>query len=475
MATTPATTSTGSSAILQSLGIGSGLDINGIVQQLVTADMLPANGQVARLTASVGTQISAMGQLKGALSAFQTALATLKTQSNFQVHSASSADDTIFTATAATNAAPGTYQIEVDHLAQGQQLISKPIAGDGTAAVGAGALTLTLGSTSFSVNIGSDKSSLANIRDAINSASDNPGISATLVHGTNSVQLVLTSNNTGSANTIAVAASGDIGLNQLVYNASNKANYTELQPAQNSVVKVAGVEHDSSTNAVSDAIDGVTLNLFAEKSSSQIALIVANDQATVTSNVQKFISAYNTLQGVITQLGGYDASTQTAGPLLGQALLTSMQNQLSRGLTDPVSGITGPFASLAGVGITTNADGTLALDQSKLTQALNVNFGAVGALFGSTDGVGARLSTFVDSQLSSTGGIALRNQTLTQQQKHISDEQATIAARTQQITLRYQAQFTAMDTLLAEMQKTSSFITQQFQAVQSQTLATSLA
>jgi flagellar hook-associated protein 2 len=109
------------------------------------------------------------------------------------------------------------------------------------------------------------------------------------------------------------------------------------------------------------------------------------------------------------------------------------------------------------------------LDAAKLNTALNTNFNSVGTVFGASDGIAAHLSTFIDSQLSSSGGITLRNKTLSNQQKAIVTEQAALNARAQQLTLRYQAQFTAMDTLLAQLQKTSSFLTQQFTALQKQT------
>ena len=122
---------------------------------------------------------------------------------------------------------------------------------------------------------------------------------------------------------------------------------------------------------------------------------------------------------------------------------------------------TGSYNSLASLGITTNKDGTLTLDTAKLNKALNSDFGAVSNVFAASDGVAARLSTFVDAQLTSTASIATRNKTLTAQQKQITDDQADLQRRAQQLTARYQAQFTAMDSLLASMQQTSSYLTQQ--------------
>jgi flagellar hook-associated protein 2 len=473
MATTSPTTSSGTAGVLQSLGVGSGLDINSMVQQLVAADTSGDNSRIARETAQTGAQITAMGQLKGALASFQSALSQLSSQTAFQTKTAASADNTVYTATATSAAAAGAYQVEVVNLAQSQQLISDPLSpfvGGSAAVVGTGTLTLSLGSTSFNVSIDATRNTLGGIRDAINSASDNPGISATIVNGTGGGQLVLSSNKTGATNTITVAALSSDGLNRLVYNPSATGNFTELQAALDSTIKVAGVSHTAATNTVSDAIDGVTLNLIAQKPGTQLRLTIANDSNTVTNRVQNFVVSYNSLRGVLTTVGGYNAAAQTAGPLLGDALETNIERQLSRGLTDPVSSAAGSqYSSLAGLGVTTNNDGTLILDASKLNGALATNFGAVSAVFSAKDGVATRLNSFLTDQLAATGGIAQRNGTLSQRQKNITTEQKAVTARAAQLQLRYQAQFTAMDSLLSKMQQTSSFLTQQFVNLQKQT------
>ncbi len=466
MTTTTATSGTG--GILQSLGVGSGIDINSLVTQLVTADTQPDTARIARETSQVGTGISAIGQLKGALATFQSSLNSLNSQSDFQVKTATPSDATIFTAAAGTAAAAGTYQVQVQNLAQSQQILSKPIAGDGTGVLGSGSLTLTLGSSTFTVTLDSSHSSLSAIRDAINSASDNPGIGATIVHGTDqngttTSQLVLSSNRTGAANTITVAANGgDGGLNTLAYNGTNTANYTSLQEAKDASIIVAGVTASSPTNVVSNAIDGVTINLLAAKPDTKIALTIANDNSTVTSRLQTFVNSYNTLQGVIAKLGNYDAASQVAGPLLGDSLLDGISSQIRRTLTNSVPSAIGQYNSLASIGITTNSDGSLTLDTNKLSNVLNSNFNAVSTVFGATDGVATKLSTFIGAQLAAGSGIDTRNQKLATQQKQIDAEQTAATARKAVITARLTAQFTTMDTLLAQMQQTSSYLTQQF-------------
>lgn len=473
MATSTTSATSGTGGILQSLGTGSGLDIGSMVTQLVAADMQPDNARIARQSTKVATGLSSIGQLKGALSTFQTALSNINTQTDFQVKSAATGDDKIFTASASNTAAAGVYKVQVQSLAESQQIISTTIAGNGSAAVGTGNLTLSLGDKTFAIKIDDAHSSLNAIRDAINAASDNPGISATIVHSGDTSQLVLNSTISGAANVIKITTDGgDGGLERLAKDETHTTNYTQLQAATDAVVKVAGVTFNSPTNTVTNAIDGITLNLLDAKPDTPISLTIANDNNTVTNRIQSFVSAYNTLQGVVSKLGNYDAASQTAGPMFGDALLNGISGQIRRGLTGSVASATGQYNSLASLGITTNRDGTLALDTTKLTKALNTNFNAVSVVFGAADGVAANLSKFVDAQLAANSGIDARNKTLAAQQKQITNDQVRIAARKQQITDRYTVQFTAMDKALSQMQQTSSFLTQQFAALKAATTTT---
>src|SRR6185295_2133788 len=160
-------------ATLASPGVGSGLDINGLVTQLVAAERAPQQAQITRQQSSVVTEISALGSLKGALADFQAALAQLKTIDAFGVRSAKSSDDKVFTATATTVASAGSYDIEIEQIADAHQLSSTAFVAGGTSVVGTGTLTLNLGDVGFSVVVDSTHTALADIRDAINSAPDN--------------------------------------------------------------------------------------------------------------------------------------------------------------------------------------------------------------------------------------------------------------------------------------------------------------
>ncbi len=443
---------------------GSQIDVNSLATQLVAAERAPLDAQIQRASSKVTTQISAVGALMGSLSTFRSALSSLKTIDVFSTRQATSADPEIFAATASSSAVPGSYDVEVVQLATAHQIVSDPFAAGSTQVVGTGTLTLSLGATSFAVTIDSTNSTLAGIRDAINQSTTNPGIRATLIQGTDGAHLVLTSANTGAASDIEVAqAGGDGGLAALTYNASATSNYTQLAAAQDAIIRVANIESHSTTNSVTGAIDGVTLNLLADSEGEKISLTVGYDSTAVTERIKAFVSAYNTLEAQISKLGSYDATTKTAGAMLGDSLLTGIESQLRRTLSGAVAGANGASQTLAGIGITTQADGSLKLDEAKLKTALTGNFDGVANLFGSENGVAAKLFAQVDERLKTGGAVESRSKNLIEQQKDLEDRKDTVDSRMQVALQRYIKQFTALDTLLSSLQTTSSYLSQQLE------------
>jgi flagellar hook-associated protein 2 len=470
MATTDATGATTSSTasgsgILSSLGVGSGLDISSLVTQLVAAERAPTQARITAQASDVATKISAMAQLKSALSTFQSSLTALTTKSDFSAITANSSDEDVFTATASPSAVEGNYDVEVSQLAKAQQLVSTATFGSGgTTPVGYGTMTIGLGGQSFNVTLDSTHNTLSDLRDAINSASDNPGVKASLISGTNGTQLVLTSTVTGAANTISVSSTGgDGGLAALDYSTTNATNFTVKQTPADAQMTVAGIAYTGPSNTISNAIDGVTLNLLTTNVGAPATLSVAPSSANTATNVQSFVTAYNTLQTVLSQLGDYNQDTQTAGVLLGDSVLSTAYSAINRLSTDPVSGLTGDYTSLASLGITTQANGQLTLDTSKLNNALSADPNSVANLFASpTNGVANRLNTYLDTLLGSTGSIAARDASLTDAQSQITQETTDLDAQMATVQARYTAQFTAMDTILSQLNSTASYLDKVF-------------
>lgn len=472
MATVPDTTASSlSSSVLSSLGslsgtnstIGANLNVSALVTQLVAAERLAPQTQITNETNTTNTEISSLGTLMGALGTFQSALQKVADPAAFNANVTSSSNSNIVTATVSSAAGTGSYGVQVLALAQAHQLSSGAFPGGSSATVGTGTLTIGQGSKTFKVTIDSTNDTLSGIAAAINSASGNTGVQATILTETNGAHLVLTASQTGAASAITVTTA-DSGLAQLNYNATTK-NLTELQPAQDSHIQIAKFDHYSGTNSVSDAVTGVTFNLQSAVPGTTATVSVTPDKSATATLVSSFVSAYNQLQSVLSGLDSYDPSTNTAGAMLGDATLAGIKNQLRIDLSNTVTTAPGTYNSLSSIGVTKQADGTLALDTTKLSAAMAQSPDAVAQIFASGNGIATRLNNDIVTQLRTGGPLSARNQQLQQTLGDIKTQTANLDERMAAVQANYTAQFTALETLLAKMQTTSSYLTQQFNAL----------
>ena len=440
---------------------GSVIDVSSLVSQLLAAAQAPQEALIKNQTQAVTSEMSAVGQLKGALSAFQSSLAAIDTPSAFGSLSATSSNTTAFTAAVDSGATLGSYSVSISQLAQAQQIVSSTAYSSSSATVGTGTLQLSLGGSSFSVTIGSGNDTLSGIAAAINSASGNPGIEASVVSGTSGAHLVLTSTLTGASNTISIAETDTGGgLSALTYG-SGSTNYTQQTAAQDASFSIAGIGYTSPSNTVTGALSGVTLNLQAT-TSSPASLTVADNTSTIESNIQSFVSAYNTLQSSLAQLGGYDATTGTAGPLMGNTALTDAQNQIQAALYSVVDTGSSTYTTLASIGITSNSNGSLSLNTAQLSVALNSDFSAVSSLFSGAGGVASGLNTVLNGELGSNGPIASLSQSLVQQNNALTQQSQQLSTQMSALSASLTQQYSALNALLSQLQSTSSYLTQAF-------------
>jgi len=452
---------------LSSPGIGSGLDINSLVSQLVAAEKAPAQAQITRSQTATVTSISALAQLKGALGAFNTALTPLKSLESFSTRSATASDASKFTASATIAALEGSYDVQVESLASAHQLTSDPFVDGAAEVVGTGTLTIGSGDKTFQVSIDGSNNTLAQIRDAINQAPANTNlVRATIVNAADGAHLVLSATATGEDAAITVAqADGDGGLSRLVYNPTLTTNYAQQRAAADAVVFIAGFEHRSATNTITEAIDGVSITALDAEPGKIFTLTIANDTAATTGRIKNFVDQYNALAKTITALRGYEPTTKKAGPMLGDAMLRGIESELRNKLTDTVSGLSGSYQSLASIGITTQKDGTLKLDAAKLDTAMKSDYDGVATLFSSASGVATRLSDALTPRLAAGAEMEVRSKRLNQKSIELQKSQATLEARMLKVEARYRAQFTALDSLLSKLQGESSFLTQQLTSI----------
>lgn len=452
-------------ATISSPGLGSGLDINALVTQLVAAERAPKERQLTQTDARLTTEFTALAALKGALSSLRSATNSLKGPDVFSLRKATTGDEQYFTAGATGSAIAGSYSVQVAQLATAARLGSAVHAGP-EAVVGAGTLSIGVGASSFDVVIAEGTDSLADIRDAINGAEGNTGVRATLIRDTAGTYLVLAGTSTGAANAVSISASdASAGLQQLA------DDLTAFDPerdvaAQDAIAYVSGYEVRSPTNTIGGAIEGVTLNLKKVTPEGEtVSLEVQRDDAAIQKKAESFVTAYNALVQQVTTLSRYDAATKTAGPMLGDSLLRTVDTQLRRMLSEPVAGSTGAYRTLTSLGLEITVSGTLQLDAAKFQKALAADPDAVNRVFSSESGVAVRMSQFLDERLSVGGEFAARDERISTQRRRLDQEKVALEARMVVVQQRYLRQFTAMDTMLAQLQTTSGYLTQQLEGL----------
>ena len=448
---------------ITSLGLGSGLDLEALIGQLVSAEGTPEQLRITQAEAVYQAELSALGSFRAALDTFNSALDALADLESFGKRIATSTNDALFTVSADTDAVPTAHDIEVLRLAQAHKLSSGAFATADTV-VGTGDLTIAVGDQSVTIAIDSEHATLAQIRDAINGAEDNPGVHAVIVNGEDGAHLVLTSAQTGEAGAITVTASGgDGGLSALVYDPLNgTTNLSEVQQAVDAEIRIDGITVHSASNDVSDAIDGVTIHLVSASPGVTARLEVALDTESTSAAINGFVAAYNTLQTTLAGLTAYDPATKVGGPLLGDSMVLMFEDQLRRDMNDAVSGLSGDLDTLFDIGITTNfEDGTLKVDEDVLSEALKKNFDEVGRLFASADGYAVRLQALADAYLETDGLIEVRTDGIQESIEGLADDQAQLNTHLAAYEDRLRDQFTALDQLVAELTATSDFLSQQ--------------
>lgn len=442
-------------------GIGSGLDIAGIVQQLVAAEGQPVVTRLGQQEARVQAKLSGFGSLKSALADLRDKLDVMKNLDKFLSRKAVSGNEDSFTVSADTNAVPSSYAIEVVQLAQAQKLTSGAFT-DSDAVVGTGTLTLQIGVEGVAIDINSENNTLAGIRDAINSSTDNPGVAATIVNADSGSYLILTADSTGAANTIKVTQSGgDGGLAALEYDPPTSTSLTESIGAQDGLIRIDGFDVLSESNTFVGAVEGVTITALQDTAGGTESLAVQNDEEAVRELVDNFVNSYNALVETLDGLTDYDPEADVAAPLLGDATVRGIRDQIRRELSVAASDNGGPFAMLSDVGIDVQLDGKLAVNEEDLSTVLANDFVQFGQLFASTDGFAVRLHGLADGFLDSDGIVEARTKGLTDRIDGFNDEAGALNERLASLETRLLRQFNALDSLLGQLSLTSNFLSQQ--------------
>lgn len=450
---------------LAASGIGSGLDIESLVSQLMTVERQPLTKLATRET-SFQAKLSAYGQLKSVLSSLQTAANALKDAAKFSATKATVADSGLFSATSSASASAGTHSVRVDALAKAQRTATSataefvPAAGDITVTFG------TISGGTFNPDSGTAKTlnfaggSLEDLRDAINDGE--LGVTASVINNGTVKQLVVTSTETGANQ--AFSLGGTVGLSYDPASVTTSSNPVYgVQAAQDASLEVDGIAVTRHTNSISDILEGVTLTLTKADSGTPTTLTIADDKSGARSAIDAFVKAYNDVNTVIKNLTAYNPDTKSASTLTGDSTARSIQSQLRTALGQGIADLPG-VSRLSDLGVAFSTDGSLKVDGTKLDAALADPTKDVSAFFAGTSsvtGFAVSLSVRLDGFIDADGLIAGRTDGINASIKSLGKQRDALNLRLDQIEKRYRAQFSALDSLVASMTQTSTFLTQQ--------------
>ncbi len=474
-------------ASITSAGIGSGLDVESIVTKLVSLEKQPITDLQSR-TDTIKTQISEYGKIKSAFSAMRDAAAKLANPSTWAALTATSSDTTMATVIAGAGSGAGSYALSVANLASPQSLSSKAFATG--AAVGSGSMTIELGqwsadnstftgkngSSPVSISI-SATDTLSSIRDKINGSG--AGVLASVVTDANGQRLVIRSKDTGEANGFRITTADDDGngsdangLSALAYDpTSSVTSMTQNTAARNANLTINGLAISSASNNIEGAVDGLTINLLkggttdaqGNVTPAQSTITVGQDKDSVKKAINDFVTSYNSLMTLMRNDTKYDDANKTAGALQGDSTAVGLQSQL-RNITASGSTLGGQFGRLSDLGLDIGSDGTIKVNDTKLTSALG-SMGDLKNLFMGVDttdannnGIATRWRAFADQVTGFDGSITTRTTGLQARVTANGKRVDELNDRADAYEKRLRAQYTALDTQMAKLNDMQSYV-----------------
>lgn len=437
-------------------GMLSGLPVDDLVKSLMSVEKQPLYNLQSKQS-NVSAKLSAFGTLKSAVSAFQTAVKNVSNDALSALTATSSKSETVGVSVAkGSGASAGSYAIEVSKLAQSDKLVSGGVATGTKFSAADSSMAISIGGKTTNLTL--TDTTLAGLSSAINKA--NAGVTATILNDGTSDRLVITGNETGSANGVTIAATGSLAQFD-----TTGGGMTRSQTAQNAELTIDGIAVSKASNTVTDAIKGVTLNLNQTNVGSPVKVALAKDTTAVTNQITAFVDAYNTLATAVNKQTAFNATTKTGAVLNGDAsarsILTSIRAELGKAVTDATG-----LKTLSDIGIAFQRDGTLKLEKpDKLKSALETNFTGVSSLFSGKDGVATRLTKVTEDMLGSKGLFKTRTDGLNATMESMNDSMDRMELQLAQTEKRYRAQFTSLDTMMTNMQNMTSYMTQQLAAI----------
>jgi len=443
-------------ANITSLGIGSGLQLESIVEAYINAEAVPQEIRLQEKEERLGLELSGVGSFKSSLASFNDILKKLTESDAFnkQIVSSSSSAIEVKSNGFASN---GSFNIDVNQLATGTRLNSQTFTSSADV-VGSGSLTFANGTDTFDVVIDATDN-LSVIRDKINAQSENFGVTANIVNGGSGSFLVFDSQVTGLANALTISTS-DASLDKI------STDNIPVSPAQDAKISIdGGALISSSTNEFKNTIEDITITAKQVTTvGSPAALSIAQDTESGSDLIDEFISGYNNLVDDLTGLGA---------PKQGRLAFDPNVRQVKRQLTDiaiqAVSGLSGSLGSLTDIGIEVNKDGRLEKStfvsanipsgQERLDNALSHKLSDLGELFASPNGIATKMAEMVDGYIASDGVLTERVTTLNKRVSGIKDEWTELETRLRSYEETLRKQFSFLDATVSQYNATASWLT----------------
>jgi flagellar hook-associated protein 2 len=470
-------------ATLSSIGIGSGLDANGIVSQLVALERRPIE-QLKTEAGKIDARLSSFGRIQSSLDSLRAAARSLTDTSTWRAAGATSSDATAVGATVSSGTSPGSYAVQVNALAAAQMNAGSAVATPKTA-IGEGTLTIDIGrwaddlsgftpkagSSAVQITIGPGEDTLEKIRDKINNT-DGLGVRASIVNDAGGSRLVMQSRETGAENGFRVQVADNdgngadnAGLSRLAYDpAGGAAVSTRSQAGRNAQATINGLVVESATNSLSNVIDGVSLTL-GKVTAGTVDVTVSRDTASMRKAVDGFVSAYNDLVKLVRDQTKYDAGSKDAGTLQGDRTAIGLLGQL-RTVLGATSSASSAFGRASDIGLSMQADGTIKVGSTKLDEAFGKldelqAFFATATDAPATSGLAHRLRQLGDQLLGTDGALPSRQEGLRQLKTNNGKRQQALEDRIALTEKRLRAQYQALDASMAKLGNLSNYVSQQ--------------
>ncbi len=464
-------------ATISSLGLGSGLDLNGLLDKLTKAEQQRLTPYTTKQS-SYNAQLTGYGTLKGALEKFDNLSKEMAKEDFFKATTATEHD--AFKITTNAKAVPGNYVVEVNKLAQAQTLTTQAKVSDQVAKLGAEgvtdrSLTITAGNPpkETKIPLSDDQTSLVELRDAINGAK--AGVTASIMRvGDNDYQLAVSSSTTGENNKISLQVDNDDQLGDILnYNATRGTGTAMKQTVapQDAELTVNGTAIKRSTNSISDALQGVTIDLKTKtKTDEPQHLVISTNTAGTTDKIKEWVDSYNSLLDTFNALSKFtpvktgEAPNPTNGPLLGDNTLRGIQSSIKSALSAAQDNP--ELKGLGNLGISTNTKtGKLEIDSAKLKKAMDEKPDQVSNFFvgnGKDTGMATEIHNEIQSYIKSGGIIENSTKSINTNLDRLNSQITTVTASIQNTIDRYKQQFVQLDTMMSKMNGTSNYLAQQF-------------